>query len=205
MDTNKWTQLADEASLQTAIKALNANGFETIVVENGEAAKAKVMELIPANAEVMSGSSTTLDQIGLTKEIMESGKYDSVKAKLMKMDRKTQSREMRKLGAAPDYMLGSVHAVTEDGVVFIASASGSQLPPYAYAAGKVIWVVSTKKIVKNQEDGMKRLYEHVLPLESERAHKAYGVPGSSVNKLLIFHKENPGRITIIFVKEALGF
>jgi hypothetical protein len=52
------------------------------------------------------------------------------------MDRKTQGREIRKLGAAPDVMLGSVSAVTEDGKLVTASFGGSQLGPYAAAAGK---------------------------------------------------------------------
>ncbi len=114
---------------------------------------------------------------------------------------------MQKLGAAPEYVIGSVHTVTEDGhVLIIASASGSQLPAYVYAAEHVIWVVGTQKIVKNIEEGMKRIYKYVLPLESARAHKAYGVPGSSVNKLLIVNKEPvPNRITIILVQQPLGF
>ena len=95
--------------------------------------------------------------------------------------------------------------VTEDGKVLIASNSGSQLPGYAYGSSHVIWVVGTQKIVNNIDDGMKRIDQYVLPLESERAHKAYGVPGSFVSKLLIFNRENPGRITMILVKQPLGF
>ncbi len=99
-----------------------------------------------------------------------------------------------------------MHAVTEDGKVLIASNSGSQLPAYAYGSGHVIWVVGAQKIVKNLDEGIKRIYEHSLPLESERARKAYGVPGSAVNKLLIINKEIiPGRITMILTKEKLGF
>jgi len=121
------------------------------------------------------------------------------------MDRKTQGLEMQKLGAAPEWAVGSVHAVTEDGKVIIASASGSQLPSYAYGSSHVVWVVGSQKIVKDLDEGMKRVREYVLPLESERAMKAYGQP-SSINKLLILNKEaNPGRITMVIVKEKLGF
>jgi len=154
----------------------------------------------------MSMSSVTLDTVSISKEIQESEKYNSARKKLLSMDRRTQDLEMQKLGAAPEWAAGSVHAITEDGKVIIASQSGSQLPAYAFGSSHVIWVVGTQKIVKNIDEGMKRIYEYVLPLESERAKKAYGVPGSAVNKILIINKEaQKGRITIIFVNEVLGF
>lgn len=113
---------------------------------------------------------------------------------------------MQRLGATPEWVLGSVHAVTETGEALIASNTGSQLPAYAFGVGKVIWVVGTQKIVKDREEGLGRIYEHSLPLESERAKKAYGVPGSAVNKILIVNREvQPGRITMILVNERLGF
>ena len=63
----------------------------------------------------------------------------------MAMDRQTQGAEMRRMGAGPDIAIGSVHAITEQGEVFIASASGSQLAAYAFGAGTVIWVVGSQK------------------------------------------------------------
>lgn len=201
----KWDKLASDVQIRTTIKSLKANGIDAIIVENGEEARGKVLEILPKGSEVMNMSSTTLDTIGLSKEIMESEKYNSVNKKLMSMDRKTQGREMNKLGAAPEWTIGSVHAVTEDGHVLIASNSGSQLSAYTYGAGHVVWIVGTHKIVKNLDEGMKRIYEHSLPLEDARARKAYGV-GSGVNKMLIVNKEKiPGRITMILVKEKLGF
>lgn len=150
-------------------------------------------------------TSVTLDAIGVTSEIMESGKYDAVKPKLMKLDRATQGKEMQKLGSAPEWSIGSVHALTQDGHALIASMTGSQIPGYAYGSSHVVWVVGAQKIVPSLKEAMQRLEEHVLPLESERARKAYGVPGSSINKLLIVNKEFPGRVTIIIVKEKLGY
>lgn len=203
--SKQWDNLANEQTINNTINSLKVNGIEAMVVENGQKAKEKVLEMIPKGAEVMNMSSVTLDTLGLDKEINESGNFEAVKAKLVKMDRKTQSVEMQKLGAAPVWTIGSVHAVTEDGKLLIASNSGSQLGVYAYASTHVIWVVGTQKIVKNVDEGIKRIYEYVLPMESERAKKAYGV-GSNMSKLLIINKEIvPGRLTIIFVKEKLGF
>lgn len=202
---DKWEQLADGKTIEKTVSALKTNGIEAFVVESGEEARKRVLGILPEGAEVMTMSSVTLDNIGLSKEINGSDKFNPIRDKLYAMDRNTQHKEMKKLGTAHEWAIGSVHAVTEDGKVLIASASGSQLPAYAYGAGHVIWVVGIQKIVKNLDEGIKRIYEHVFPLENERAKKTYGV-GSAVNKILIVNAEaRPERITLIFVKERLGF
>lgn len=198
-------QLATDKSINKTKDALEKNGIAVLVAENGAEAKEKVLQMIPQGAEIMNMSSVTVDSVGLAKEINESGKYNSVRNKFAKMDKKTQGQEMQKLGAAPEWVVGSVHAVTEDGKVIVVSATGSQLPAYVYGSSHVIWVVGAQKIVKDLEEGMKRINEYVFPLENERAKKAYG-SGSSINKILVFNKEGTaGRITMIIVKEKLGF
>lgn len=197
--------LAEEKAIQNAAKALKENGMEAFVVDSGLEAKKKVLEIIPENSEVMTMTSVTLDSIGISEEINESGKYRSVRKTLTTMSRETQGDQMQKIGSAPNWVIGSAHALTEDGNVLIASATGSQLPAYSYGSGHVIWVIGCQKIVKDIQEATKRIYEYVFPLENQRAMKAYGV-GSGVNKLLIINKEvTPGRIHVILVKEKLGF
>lgn len=180
--------------------ALEANGITVFIVDNGAQAKQKVLELIPHGSEVMGMSSITLQQIGLTD-------IDTVKKKLATMNRQTQNLEMQKMGTAPEYTVGSVHAVTVDGKILIASNTGSQLPAYVYGSPHVIWVVGQQKIVPTVDDGIKRIYDYILPLESARLSKAYGKDIKSfVSKLLIINREiNPTRLTMILVKENLGF
>ena len=202
---SKWTKLATDEEIKKTANELETNGIKTVVVENGKEAKAKVIEMLPVNAEVFTMTSMTLETIGLEKEINESGNYNAVRPKLFAMDRNTQSREMAKLGAAPDWVVSSVHAITENGHLIIASNSGSQLSAEAFAGGKVIFVAGTQKIVKNDKEGLARIYEHTYTLEDERAQKAYGMH-SGVNKIFIVNKEVvPERITLILVKEKLGF
>jgi len=200
-----WDKLANDQTIQKVVSALQKNGMTAKVVTNGAAAKAKVLELIPSGAEVMNMTSVTLDTISVAAE-MQTERFRSVRKRLEQMDRTTQSAEMQRLGAAPEWVVGSMHAVTVDGHALVASNSGSQLPAYAYGAQHVIWIVGAQKIVKDTAAGLKRIYEYSLPLESERAKKAYGVPGSAVNKILIINREvKPGRVTVIIVKERLGF
>src|SRR5690348_571328 len=118
---NTWDAVADEAAIQKAIEGLKANGINAQVVNTGVEARAKLFEILPKGAEVMNMTSVTLETIGVVKEILESGKYNSVRNKLNQMDRAKAGLEMQKLGAAPDWAVGSVHAVTQDGTVVIAS------------------------------------------------------------------------------------
>ena len=201
----KFGKLASEEQIKKTEKALQKNGFKVEVFENSQKAKKKVLEILPKGAEVFTMTSQTLEVIGLQKEINESGNYNAVRPRLFAMDRNTQAREMAKLGAAPDWVVSSVHAVTEDGHLLIASNTGSQLSAEAYAGGKVIFVVGTQKIVKDTQEGLRRIYEYTLPLEDERAQKAYGMR-SNVSKILIINKEiMPEKIKVILVKEKLGF
>lgn len=200
-----FAKLASSRTITKTVKALERNGMRAIVVENGVQAKEKVLEMLPQGAEIFTMTSQTAQTVSLTKEINESDRYNSVRPKLMSMDRKTQGLEMQKMGAAPEWVIGSIHAVTEKGQVLIASNSGSQLPAYANGASHVIWVVGTQKIVKDIQEGIRRIYEYSYPLEDQRAQKAYGMR-SGVNKILIINKEViPGRITVILIKERLGF
>ncbi len=204
---SQFDQLANKESVDKTIEVLKANGINAKFVATGEEAKKEVLSILPEGAEVMTMSSVTIDSLEISKEVQESGKYNSVKNKLNKMDRETQSLEMLKIGSAPEWSVGSVHAVTEDGHVLIASNTGSQLPAYAGGAAHVIWVVGTQKIVKSVDEGIKRIDEYILNLESARLSKAYGKElKSNPSKLLIVKKEvKPGRITVIFVGEKLGF
>jgi hypothetical protein len=111
---------------------------------------------------------------------------------------------MRKLGAAPDYVLGSAAAVTDDGQIVVGSGSGSQLGAYAYAGGNVILVVGHQKLVRDLEEGLRRVREYALPREYVRMQGA-GFPGSLLAKTLLIHYEPSGRITVILVPVTLGF
>ena len=201
----EYAKQATGEKIERTSKALEANGIQTLIAETGADAKRLFLELIPEGSEVFLSSSVTLEQLGIVADVDQSGKFDAVRPRMYAMNRETQGREIRKLIAAPDFAAGSVHAVTEDGHVLIASATGSQLGPYASGAGRVIWVVGAQKIVKDLNDGLRRLNEHVVPLEEEHMQQLYKV-STAVNEMLIVNRATrPGRITMILVKEELGF
>jgi YkgG family uncharacterized protein len=202
---SRYASPADEERVIRTAAALEENGIGVLRAKDGGEARRIVLDLIADGAQVHHGASVSLEASGIVAELESFGRYDPLKPRIWSMDRETEADEIRRLSAAPDVMLGSVHAVTEGGALVTASASGSQLGPYAAGAGKVILVVGTQKIVSDLDEALRRIEEYAYPLEDARAEAAYGVH-SGVNKILIVNREwTPGRTTVVFVDEPLGF
>lgn len=191
--------------IDETIEALTQHGIRAEMVADGSKALSRLVELIPAGAEVMTGGSRTLDEIGFT-GLLKSGAHSwkNMKAAVLAGTSPAKQMELRLRSTLSEYFLGSVHAVTHSGEVLTASASGSQLSAYAYGAKNVIWVVGTQKIVPTLEDALKRIRGYALPLEDQRM-KSLGNPGSYIGKILIFERETRRNIRLIFVNEQLGF
>ena len=202
--SSDFTSQAAEDTIRKVAAALRANNIDAQVVDAGEDARRLVLEMVPEGAEVYSGKSKTLQDVGVFLELVESGRYDSVRGRYMKMDRQTQAREIRKLMAALDYMLGSVQAVTESGDLVVASASASQLGAYASGAGRLILVVGSQKIVRDLDEALRRVEQHVFPYEDAMVRERMNI-STFIGKLLIIRREwIDGRVTVILVREAVG-
>jgi hypothetical protein len=209
MSTDRFTTLPDDQTLATTVTALEEHGFSVEVADDLDAARQAVLARIPHGSLVMTNTSVTLQDTGIAAAINDGGPYDSARNKMAKLANSekhsaTQLQEMKEIGGQPDYALGSVHAVTRDGTLVIASASGSQLASYGWGAANVIFVIGAQKLVPNLEMARERLYQHSLVLEDERAIAAYG-QHSSIGKILEIHQEMPGRIHIVLIRQVVGF
>ena len=196
---------ASAERLGRAVAALRANGFAAELLDDAAAARTRIKDLIPQGASVFTGASETLRLSGIAADIEAGDRCQAIRPRVLKMDRATESDQIRRLVATPDVFVASVAAVTETGSLVIASGSGSQLPACAGGAAKAIWVVGAQKVVPDLSAALRRLEQHALPLESERAQAVYGQP-SAVNRLLVLNAElQPGRGTVLLLREAIGF
>ncbi|MFI9251114.1 LUD domain-containing protein [Streptomyces sp. NPDC053069] len=196
---------ASAERLDRAISALRANGFTAELLDDAAAARARIKDLIPQGAGVFTGASETLRLSGIVEDIEAGDRYQAIRPRVVKMDRATEFDQIRRLVAAPDVLVASVTAVTETGSLVIASGSGSQLPASAGGAARAIWVVGAQKVVPDLSTALRRVEEHALPLETARAQAVYGQP-SAVNRLLVLNAEpQPGRGTVLLLREAIGF
>ncbi|MFI0451383.1 LUD domain-containing protein [Actinomadura sp. 6N118] len=203
--TTPFTDPVPAQRLEQAAAALTANGFAVEILDDAAAARTRVQDLIPEGASVFTGASETLRLSGIDEDINGSGRYASVKARSKTMDRAAQLAEIWRMIACPDVIVGSVAAVTETGSLVAASASGSQLAGYSGAAARAIWIVGAQKVVPDLSTALRRIEDHCLPLENERAMEAYG-QSSALNRLLILNAEpHPGRGTVLLLREAIGF
>jgi acyl-CoA hydrolase len=202
---DQFTTLPDEPVIAATVTALEEHGFSVEVVDDLDASRQAVLARIPHGSSVMTNTSVTLAETGIADAINGEGSlYDSARNRMFALDFATQAQEMKAIGGQPDYALGSVHAVTRDGTLVIASASGSQLASYAWGAANVIFVVGAQKLVSTLETAHERIYQHSLVLEDARAIAAYG-QHSSVGKILEIHQELPGRIHIVLIRQVAGF
>ena len=202
---DRFTTLPDEHALQATVVALEEHGFSVEVVSDLDAAREAVLARIPEGSAVMTNASVTLAETGIADAINDGGgRWESARNKMFALDFATQAQEMKAIGGQPDYALGSVHAVTRDGTLVIASASGSQLASYAWGAASVIFVVGAQKLVPDIDAAHERIFEHSLKLEEARAFEAYGVT-SRVGKILEIRQEDAGRTHVVLVRKVVGF
>ena len=199
-----FAKAADRPRLDAVASALAGRGIEARVLSDRAEARAAVDQLIPDGALVYNTTSRTVDELGISDDIRSAARYRSTRTHTETLDPATQMDEFRRHVASMDVVIGSVHAVTEDGLVVIASYSGSQIASYAFGASKVIWVVGAQKIVTDLDEAFARIEQHSLPLESERLQQVYGQP-SSIGKELVIHREQPGRITMLLLEDPIGF
>ena len=201
---DRFTTLPDDDTLAATVVALEEHGFSVEVVADLDAAREAVLARIPDGSTVMTNTSVTLQETGIAAAIDSGGPYESARNKMLALDFATQLPEMKAIAGQPEYALGSVHAVSRDGTLVIASASGSQLASYAWGAANVIFVVGAQKLVPTPEAARERIIEHSLKLEDARAYAAYG-QNSRVGKILEIHQEDPGRIHVVLIRQAVGF
>jgi hypothetical protein len=203
--SDRFTALPDDDTLAATVLALEEHGFTVEVVDDFDAARDAVLAHIPEGSTVLTNTSVTLDQTGITLAINDGGPYESLRNKLLELDFQTQAQEMKALAGQPDYSIGSVHAVTRDGSLLIASASGSQLASYAWGATNVVFVVGAQKLVSTLRAANERITEHSLKLEDARAQAAYG-QNSIVGKILEIRQEyTVGRTHVVLIRKVVGF
>ena len=195
--------------IHKTIEAVKARGIHAEFVETKEDALARIREIIPENAVVMTGGSVTLQQIGF-EALLISGQHPwrNFKADLLAEKDLAKQTVMRRQGTLSEFYLGSVNAVAETGELVFASGTGSQLPAYAYSSRNVIWVSGAQKITPTLDEALRRVREYVLPLEDERQRNFGNKTGSYIGRILIFEYEPAflrRNLTLLLVNQVLGY
>ena len=103
----------------------------------------------------------------------------------------------------PGLLVGSAHAITDDGVVLVGSGSGSQLGAIAYAAG----TSSSSSATRSSSRIPRRACAACAstpPARVPGACRAAGYPGSLLAKTLLVEQEPGGRISVSWSPRRSG-
>ncbi len=201
-----WNKLATAAVVEETAKNLRQRGVNVIIVRDGHAALQRLQKIIPSGSQVMTGSSTTLQEIGFI-DLLQTNEssWQNVQAKIWNESDENKRAQLRRQALTSEYFVASANALARSGEIIAVDATGSRVGAFPFAAEHLILVVGTQKIVESLAAGMQRIREYVFPLEDERAKVAYGV-GSRFGKwVIIEHEATSDRITVILVEEKVGF
>ena len=195
----------DDAALQRTVAGLKSRNVAAVVAENGDQAREMLIQMVPDGAEVFKSTSETLDVIGYSDYIRETDRYRNLHLEISAEPDRERQRELRRLASVAEYYVGSVHAIAETGEVIVASGSGSQLGAYVFGAKHVIWVAGVQKICPTFSAALER----VRGFSVERHHQwaeEQGRAAGPLGKLLVFENEqNPDRISMVLIKESVGW
>ena len=202
----KWIRTPSDATIASTVAAMQKRGFAVIVVDNKAKALQRLKQLLPAKAEVMTGSSTSLGQIGFM-DYYISGKnpWKCLGPEVYNEKDPVKQKLLRRKSDTAEYFVASVNAVAATGELVACDRSGSRVSAFPFAAEHVVLVVGVQKIMKNLDEAIKRVREYVFTLENERAMNAYGTPSGFGKWVIIENEFAKDRITVILCKEPLGF
>jgi L-lactate utilization protein LutB len=206
VDVDTWNRFPTPDVVELTVRAAEERGITVIPVDDGAEAMAVLRRIIPLNGEVMSGSSTTLIEIGF-EEYVAGGKsgWNLMHSMINAENDAAKRAELRRKSVTADYFISGANAIAQTGEIVGCDASGSRVGAWPFAAGHLILVVGVNKIVPTLEDALKRVKLYAYPLENVRAKKVYGTP-SVIGKCAIISQEKiKGRITLILVRESLGY
>jgi L-lactate utilization protein LutB len=206
VDPVQWNRLPSEEIIRTTAGALEQQGMRVVLVEGADDALSTIRQLIPAGAEVMQGSSTTLIEIGFT-DLLASRDHPwvSLHDRVNAENDAIKRAEIRRLSITAEYFLSSANAISVSGELVACDMSGSRTGAWPYGAKHLVIVAGVNKIVPTLDDALRRVREYAYPLESARAMRAYGIP-SRIGKCVILAFEGiEGRVTIILVRDRLGY
>lgn len=208
-DLRKYQALADDAALNTTVAALKEkHGAEVHVVDSREAALKALLGSIPAGASISAAGSHTLTQIGYDAWAKEQKDHKDYKGLSLAKYGTPEGAELRRQGLAADVFFTSVCAISQEGELYAVDLTGTRTGGFLSSKHLVV-VAGTQKIVKDHAAVLERTESYCLALESARVRDAYKIPGSQIVNAVQLNQKSPfeqkGRLTVILIKEALGY
>lgn len=230
-DINEVKKLYYEENIKTAISNIQKRHMGAQYVPNRQEALATLLKMIPPGVTVSRGDSVSLYQIGIIPQLRNANRNKvidpserSENGSLINV--KQQKRQLEREMFFSDIFLTSAEAITLDGKIMCLDGHGSRVSPMILGPEKVIVVVGINKIVKDADEGQKRITSISAPMNNMRHFLKHNIEESgtlpcvktgkcidcrsewrSCNYRVIIEgslPEDHGRINILLVGEELG-
>ena len=206
VDPQTWSTVPADDVVEQTVKAIEGRGIRVTLAGSAKDAMAVLKKVIPAGAEVMNGSSTTLIEIGYEDFISGNESGWNLVHKVITAENNDKKRaELRRKSVAADYFISGANAIARTGEIVACDATGSRVGAWPFAAGHLVLVAGVNKIVPTLTDALDRVRKYAYPLENVRAKKAYGIPSTIGKCVILSHERNEGRVVLILIKESLGY
>lgn len=199
---------------QRLVAALESRNMEAYYVQTKEEAVAKALELIPQGSSIGMGGASSVKESGLY-DAIAAGNYEFWDRDKVSTAEEKEALARKSLDA--DYFLGSVNAMSEDGVFVNIDGNANRIAAYAYGPKNVLLIVGMNKVVKTAEDALARARNEAAPINAQRfgLETPCSVNGSCANckseqciccQILVTRFSRlKNRFKIILVNEPLGF
>ena len=198
---------------ERVVKALESRNMDAYYAETKEEAVQKALEWIPEGSTINMGGASSVHECGLI-DAIESGNYnfcDRDKAATPK-----EKQEIARAAFSCDWFLGSVNAMSEDGVFINIDGNANRVAAISYGPENVLMIVGMNKIVRSAEDAYARAKYVAAPINGQRFE---GLPCAKTGvcsnckspksiccqTLITRFSHVPNRIKVILVNEELGF
>jgi hypothetical protein len=206
VDPEKWNQLPPDNEVAQTVEAIMQRGIAVVRAKNGKIALGILKDLIPPEAEVMHGSSTTLVEIGYDEYVhSDESRWNDLHRAIVAENDEEKRRDLRRKSVTADYFISGANAIAQSGEIVACDKVGSRVGAWPYAATHLILVSGTNKIAPTLDHALLRVWEYAYPLENARAKRAYGVPSEIGKCVILAHEEIEGRVTLILIDESLGY
>ena len=158
-------EMRNEALGKRVVKALESRNMEAYYVKTKEEAVKKALELIPKGSTINMGGSASVRECGLIDAVCSDDYvfYDRDKAATVE-----ERHEIALKAFTSDWFLGSVNAMSEDGVFINIDGNANRIAAYAFGPKNVLLIVGMNKVVKTQEDAMSRARNEAGPINAQR-------------------------------------
>ena len=207
-------QMRNEVLGKRVVQALESRNMEAYYVETKEEAVKKALELIPKGSSISMGGAASVKECGLY-DAISSGDY--VFYDRDRVNTQEEKEEIARRAFSVDWFLGSVNAMSENGVFINIDGNANRVAAYAYGPKNVLLIVGMNKIVKTEADAMSRARNEAAPVNAQR----FGIDTPCSKNGTCFDCKSPqciccqilttrfsrvkGRFKIILVDENLGF